>query len=308
MDLLGAMAGFMAAIETGSFSSAARWLGFGQPPVSKSIANLERQVGVSLLSRTTHVMPTEAGQRYCKRAPAARRRRGSRAGRARRRRWPCRRTLRVGGRARSRARNWCRRSSRFSTPIPISSSNCCSTTATPTSPPSVSTSRCGLATARPPAATARWPARARSARARDARSARTPVSRAPGFRTGRRISSVIRWSCMTGAPAALSGNSAATIPSWPSRPRRGCACARPRACARRARRARTRDRLRLAVCRRAARRARRHHARRLAAAARRAVGDVPAGRLATSLARAFVAFVAFVEAMLGVAAARRDLA
>lgn len=69
MDRLSAMASFVAAIETGSFSGAARRLGIGQPAISKSIANLERQVGVSLLSRTTHgLMPTEAGQQYYERA------------------------------------------------------------------------------------------------------------------------------------------------------------------------------------------------------------------------------------------------
>ncbi|MFY4710899.1 LysR family transcriptional regulator [Burkholderia glumae] len=69
MDRLSAMASFVAAIETGSFSAAARRLGIGQPAVSKSIANLERQVGVPLLARTTHgLMPTEAGQQYYERA------------------------------------------------------------------------------------------------------------------------------------------------------------------------------------------------------------------------------------------------
>lgn len=65
MDRLAAMETFICAVETGSFSAAAKRLGVGQPAVSKSIASLEEALGTRLLLRTTRgLTPTEAGQTY----------------------------------------------------------------------------------------------------------------------------------------------------------------------------------------------------------------------------------------------------
>ncbi|MDR5821250.1 LysR family transcriptional regulator [Caballeronia sp. LZ043] len=72
MDRFRAMETFIRVVDTGSFSSAARQLGVGQPAVSKVVAQLEDWLKVSLLSRSTHgLTPTEAGQRYYERARAA---------------------------------------------------------------------------------------------------------------------------------------------------------------------------------------------------------------------------------------------
>ena len=55
-----------------SFSAAARQGNVGQPAVSKMIAQLEDQLGVRLVTRTTRgLSPTEAGQRYYERARRA---------------------------------------------------------------------------------------------------------------------------------------------------------------------------------------------------------------------------------------------
>ena len=49
----------------GSFSAAARECGLSQPQVSRSVAELEQELGVRLLSRTTRaVVPTEAGAAF----------------------------------------------------------------------------------------------------------------------------------------------------------------------------------------------------------------------------------------------------
>ena len=72
MDRYQAMATFVRVVETGSFSGAARQLNVGQPAVSKTIAQLENRLQVSLLIRSTHgLSPTEAGQRFYDRARAA---------------------------------------------------------------------------------------------------------------------------------------------------------------------------------------------------------------------------------------------
>ncbi|MBW7969060.1 LysR family transcriptional regulator [Bradyrhizobium sp. BR 10289] len=72
MDRFQAMATFVRVVETGSFSAAARQLNVGQPAVSKTIAQLESRLQVSLLLRTTHgLSPTEAGLRFYERAKAA---------------------------------------------------------------------------------------------------------------------------------------------------------------------------------------------------------------------------------------------
>lgn len=72
MDRYQAMATFVRVVETGSFSAAARYLNVGQPAVSKTIAQLESRLQVSLLIRSTHgLTPTEAGQRFYERAKLA---------------------------------------------------------------------------------------------------------------------------------------------------------------------------------------------------------------------------------------------
>jgi DNA-binding transcriptional LysR family regulator len=69
MDRLTAMRTLARVIETGSFSGAARQLRVGQPSVSKLIGQLEKELGVRLLSRTTRsLVPTDAGQRFYERA------------------------------------------------------------------------------------------------------------------------------------------------------------------------------------------------------------------------------------------------
>ncbi len=72
MDRLTAMETFISVIDTGSFSGAARRLKVGQPAVSKSVAQLESRLGVRLLARSTRgLTPTEAGQQFYARAKRA---------------------------------------------------------------------------------------------------------------------------------------------------------------------------------------------------------------------------------------------
>lgn len=53
---------FMAIVEAGSVSRAAKNLGMTQPPVSQAVTRLERELGVQLLERTARgVTPTNAG-------------------------------------------------------------------------------------------------------------------------------------------------------------------------------------------------------------------------------------------------------
>jgi DNA-binding transcriptional LysR family regulator len=69
MDRLAAMEAFVRVVEAGSFSGAAKQLRLGQPAVSKTIAQLEDRLGVSLLLRSTHgLTPTEAGRSFYERA------------------------------------------------------------------------------------------------------------------------------------------------------------------------------------------------------------------------------------------------
>jgi DNA-binding transcriptional LysR family regulator len=69
MDRLTAMEVLVRVVETGSFSGAARQLRVGQPAVSKTIAQLEERLGVSLvLSSSRGLTPTEAGQNFYARA------------------------------------------------------------------------------------------------------------------------------------------------------------------------------------------------------------------------------------------------
>ncbi|MBY8960839.1 LysR family transcriptional regulator [Pseudomonas sp. MIS38] len=72
MDRLAAMETFVYVVETGSFSAAARRLNIGQPAVSKTIAQLEKRLAVSLLLRSTRgLTPTEAGLAFFERARRA---------------------------------------------------------------------------------------------------------------------------------------------------------------------------------------------------------------------------------------------
>jgi DNA-binding transcriptional LysR family regulator len=63
------MEAFVLVVDTGSFSAAARRLNVGQPAVSKLVAQLEERLGVKLLVRTTRgLTATEAGLNYYERA------------------------------------------------------------------------------------------------------------------------------------------------------------------------------------------------------------------------------------------------
>jgi DNA-binding transcriptional LysR family regulator len=71
MDL-DAIAVFVRVIETGSFSAAARRLGMPKATVSAKVARLERQLGTTLLLRTTRKLRlTEAGAQYFAHCAAA---------------------------------------------------------------------------------------------------------------------------------------------------------------------------------------------------------------------------------------------
>ncbi|WP_416048860.1 LysR substrate-binding domain-containing protein [Cupriavidus basilensis] len=72
MDRMTAMETLVAVVEAGSFSGAARLLKVGQPSVSKSVAQLEEQLGVRLLVRSTRgLSPTEAGKNFYEHAKRA---------------------------------------------------------------------------------------------------------------------------------------------------------------------------------------------------------------------------------------------
>lgn len=72
MDRMTAMETFVAVVEAGSFSAAARRLNVGQPAVSKSIAQLEDRLGTRLLLRSTRGLnTTDAGQRFYEHARVA---------------------------------------------------------------------------------------------------------------------------------------------------------------------------------------------------------------------------------------------
>jgi len=65
MDLLSTMRSFVRVYETRSFSAAAKDLKLGQPSVSKSVAQLEHELGVQLFLRSTRgLAPTDAGQKF----------------------------------------------------------------------------------------------------------------------------------------------------------------------------------------------------------------------------------------------------
>src|SRR5258708_5875538 len=64
-DRLLALRLFARVARTGSFSRAGRELGLSQPSASRIAANLEREVGAALLTRTTRAVTlTEAGADY----------------------------------------------------------------------------------------------------------------------------------------------------------------------------------------------------------------------------------------------------
>src|SRR5262249_34844063 len=69
MDKLQAMKTFVRVVEAGSFSSVARESDATQSAVSKQVAALERELGATLLTRTTRSLAlTEEGARYFEQA------------------------------------------------------------------------------------------------------------------------------------------------------------------------------------------------------------------------------------------------
>ena len=69
MDKLSSMRAFIKVVELGSFSEAGRALRLSRSAISKYIADLERDLGVQLIHRTTRkVSPTENGQVYFERS------------------------------------------------------------------------------------------------------------------------------------------------------------------------------------------------------------------------------------------------
>jgi DNA-binding transcriptional LysR family regulator len=69
VDKLGSLRAFVKVVELGSFSEAGRQLRLSRSAVSKYIAELEDDLGVQLLNRTTrHAAATESGQSYYERA------------------------------------------------------------------------------------------------------------------------------------------------------------------------------------------------------------------------------------------------
>ena len=72
MDRLTLMETFVCTVETGSFSAAARRLAVGQPAISKAIAQLEERLQARLLLRSTRgLTTTETGQAYYESAKRA---------------------------------------------------------------------------------------------------------------------------------------------------------------------------------------------------------------------------------------------
>ncbi len=68
-QLFGTMRTFITVVECGSFSACARILGVSQPSVSRQISQLENELGVRLLQRTTRCLSlTEAGELYYEKA------------------------------------------------------------------------------------------------------------------------------------------------------------------------------------------------------------------------------------------------
>src|SRR5215831_20294362 len=68
MDKLGAMKTFVRIVETGSLTAAAGALDTSLPTVVRTLASLERDLGVSLLRRTTRrIHLTDEGAQYLER-------------------------------------------------------------------------------------------------------------------------------------------------------------------------------------------------------------------------------------------------
>src|SRR3712207_1494915 len=68
MDKFVAMRTFRRVVELRGFSAAARDLKLSNAAVSSHVRELEKELGVALLARTTrHVSPTEAGRAYYER-------------------------------------------------------------------------------------------------------------------------------------------------------------------------------------------------------------------------------------------------
>ena len=69
MDKVASLRAFVKVVETGSFAEAGRQLRLSRSAISKYVAELEQNLGVQLLNRTTrHASPTESGQLYFERA------------------------------------------------------------------------------------------------------------------------------------------------------------------------------------------------------------------------------------------------
>lgn len=69
MDRLSGMEAFVAVVEAGGFSAAAKKLGVSRAVVGKRVAALEKEMGAKLLNRTTrHVSTTGAGVEFYERA------------------------------------------------------------------------------------------------------------------------------------------------------------------------------------------------------------------------------------------------
>lgn len=69
MDKLASLRAFVNVVEMGSFAEAGRKLRLSRSAISKYVGDLERELGVQLLNRTTRqASPTETGQTYYERA------------------------------------------------------------------------------------------------------------------------------------------------------------------------------------------------------------------------------------------------
>jgi DNA-binding transcriptional LysR family regulator len=69
MDKLSGLRAFVKVVELGSFSEAGRQLRLSRSAISKYVSDLEQELGVQLLNRTTrHASPNENGQAYFERA------------------------------------------------------------------------------------------------------------------------------------------------------------------------------------------------------------------------------------------------
>src|SRR5215468_7159584 len=71
MDKLRAMTGFVRIVEKGSLTAAAADLGTSLPSMVRTLATLERELGVTLLNRTTRRLHlTDEGRHYLERCRA----------------------------------------------------------------------------------------------------------------------------------------------------------------------------------------------------------------------------------------------